>query len=348
MVTAAACPVTGTELRYAQFRALEALGRLWSAANIDYANCRISVTVNQLHKAEAVSRVEAADGLVPILAGQQIPRSTASAIVVVLVAGGGSCCCLETAAPCGWQAAQIALSPDLNNDRFGEVLEVDQAGLLFRYSFQAGNKLGKWAYLAQGWGQAKVYAPGDWDGDGKADLIGVRAGQMLLYPGDGKGGISKGIEIGHGWSKYTVIPAGDLTGDRILNMLAINKQTGVLLMYAGNGKGGFQSGYKQVGHGWKNMQLFAAGDMNQDGQIDILGLKSDGRLFFYAGKGGGTFRPAVQVGHGWTGMTLAAGADLDGDGKADIVGRTKNGDLLFYRGIGVGTFAKPIKLASDW
>jgi len=121
-----------------------------------------------------------------------------------------------------------------------------------------------------------------------------------------------------------------------------------LLLYSGNGKGGFKPGYRQVGSGWKSMQLFAAGDMNVDGKADILGVNSAGQLFFYPGKGDGSFERAVQVGHGWNGMTLVAGADLDGDGKADILGRTKDGDLLFYRGRGVGTFMAPIIIGSRW
>jgi len=171
---------------------------------------------------------------------------------------------------------------------------------------------------------------------------------MMLYPGNGKGGIGKGIQIGHGWNKYNVIPAGDLNGDGFNDMLAINQKTGALLLYAGDGKGRFKPGYRQVGHGWKTMQLFPAGDLTGNGVNDILGIKADGKLLFYAGRGTGFFHPARQVGHGWKGMTLAAGADLNGDGRADIVGRTKDGRLLYYQGVGVGTFAKAKQVGSKW
>ena len=77
-----------------------------------------------------------------------------------------------------------------------------------------------------------------------------------------------------------------------------------------------------------------------------LGLKSDGRLFFYAGRGDGTFKPAHQVGHGWKGLNLVAGADLNGDGIADICARTPDGFLNFYPGKGSGAFGKPVKLAN--
>jgi len=171
---------------------------------------------------------------------------------------------------------------------------------------------------------------------------------MFLHRGNGKGALAKPTQIGHGWAPYAVIPTGDLDGDGVADMLAIHKQTGVLLLYSGNGKGGFKSGNKQVGHGWKTMQLFAAGDLNKDGKIDILGLKPDGRLFFYAGKGNGLFQPAKQVGHGWQGLKLVAGADINGDGIADICSRTAKGTLNLYKGKGGGTFAKPIQIGTNF
>ncbi|MCL1898897.1 MAG: FG-GAP-like repeat-containing protein, partial [Micrococcales bacterium] len=245
--------------------------------------------------------------------------------------------------------AQIVLSPSLSGAGPGDVLAVDLKGTLWRFPGSASGKLGKGVNLGAGWSGSRVYAPGDWDGDGKADLVAVTsAGKMLLYPGDGKGKLTKPREIGHGWSKYTVIPAGDLNGDKIPDMLAINNLTGVLLLYSGDGRGGFKPGNKQVGHGWKAMQLFPAGDLNKDGKIDVLGLKTDGRLFFYAGRGNGNFLPAKQVGHGWKGLQLVAGADVNGDKIADIVSRSPAGALNLYTGKGGGTFNKPIQIATGF
>jgi len=240
--------------------------------------------------------------------------------------------------------AQVVLSLSLVGDRLGDVLAADRSGKLWRFPGTAAGQLGRGIPIGSGFSGFELYPPGDWTGDGRADLIAVKDGRMYLYPGNGTGGLGKAQQIGHGWTPFRVIPAGDLTGDGIPDMLAIYQWTGTLYLYSGNGKGGFKPGNTQVGHGWETIQLFAAGDLNQDGKTDILGVTQDGRLLFYAGKGNGFFHKAQQVGHGWRGLELIAGADLNGDGLADIVARTPQGLLNLYPGKGGGTFGKPIQI----
>jgi len=244
--------------------------------------------------------------------------------------------------------AQVALSPSLTGSRHGDVLALDWAGALWRYPASGSGQLGRGSQIGSGFADFRLYPPGDWDGDAKADLIAVKAGQMFLYRGDGKGGLARAEPIGRGWAPYRVIPTGDLTGDGVPDMLAIHQGSGALLLYSGNGRGGFKPGYRQVGHGWRNMQLFAAGDLNRDGRADILGVSSDGRLFFYAGKGDGSFRAAQQVGRGWKGLDLVAGADLNGDAVADICARTSGGVLNLYPGRGGGSFAAPVQIGKGF
>jgi len=252
--------------------------------------------------------------------------------------------------------AQIVESPSLTGAKYGEIWAITAktptttAGEFRRYLSSSTGALGKPIKVGTGWSKITIYAPGDWNLDGKVDLVGVNtAGQMLLYAGNGKGTFAKPVQIGHGWYDYTVIPTGDLTGDKKPDMLAINNKTGVLLLYKGDGKGGFIGGNTQVGHKWLGKQLLAAGDLNKDGKTDILGVFPDGRLMFYAGRGTGYFQPPVQVGHGWIGLKLVAGADLNGDKAADICSRVdKNGDLNFYKGKGGGTFYPPVKIGSGF
>ncbi len=88
--------------------------------------------------------------------------------------------------------------------------------------------------------------------------------------------------------------------------------------------------------------------MNRDGRVDILSIDSAGRLWFYAGRGGGFFRQKVQVGHGWSGYAFASGGDINGDGMNDLVGRDTTGRLWFYAGRLGGTFAMKVQIGTGW
>jgi hypothetical protein len=131
--------------------------------------------------------------------------------------------------------------------------------------------------------------------------------------------------------------------------LAVYNPTGNLYLYAGDGTGGFKSPYPKVGNGWTGFQLHSARDLDGDGKGDILSVDSSGSLFFYRGKGNGTFYTRAAKGNGWTGYLLASGADMNGDGLADIVGRDNSTrDLYFYRSTGSGAFATKARIGNGW
>jgi hypothetical protein len=60
-----------------------------------------------------------------------------------------------------------------------------------------------------------VSGTGDWDGDGKRDLLAVTAsGVGLIYRGNGSGGWSGTIRLPGNWTNLTsVVGVGDATGD---------------------------------------------------------------------------------------------------------------------------------------
>ncbi|MDR2381134.1 MAG: FG-GAP-like repeat-containing protein [Bifidobacteriaceae bacterium] len=243
--------------------------------------------------------------------------------------------------------SSIALFPDANGNGLGEVAAVDQTGKLVMYPLTSATKLGIPGKMGQGFGTHTLYSPGDWTGDGKPDLLTVRADYtMWLYQGKGSGAIASGQQIGHGWGGYQLMPCGDLNGDSRPDLLAVDRD-GLLWVYPNNGNGAFGRRF-QVGHGWKGLKLYAAGDADRNGTNDIFMINPAGVLYFYAGKGNGGFRPAKQVGHGWCGLELFAGADLTGDGLADILSRTAEGKLNLYPGKGGGAFFKPVELGRGW
>ncbi|MDR1798351.1 MAG: leucine-rich repeat domain-containing protein [Bifidobacteriaceae bacterium] len=245
----------------------------------------------------------------------------------------------------------FTLTPDLTGDGKGEALAIQASdGALHLYAAKGdGTFQGVKVLIKSGLNGSRAFGPGDWTGDGKADVITVdKAGVMWLHKGNGKGGLAAKVQNGRGWAAYRIAPAEDLNRDGANDLLAID-QAGKLWLYAGDGKGGFVKGRVQVGHGWNGFDLYGAADLNKDGKMDILSISSTGLLYAYFGRGDGHFDMPVLVGHGWGSFTLAAGGDLNGDHLADIIGRNDtNGTVYYYQSKGGGQFAHSKVAAKDW
>ncbi|SKF62356.1 Uncharacterised protein [Mycobacteroides abscessus subsp. abscessus] len=62
-----------------------------------------------------------------------------------------------------------------------------------------------------------------------------------------------------------------------------------------------------VGHGWANfLYAVSPGDMNGDGRWDLVGVRSDGKMFFYANAAPGRWSSARQIDQNWDGIQTLA------------------------------------------
>ncbi|WP_369382999.1 FG-GAP-like repeat-containing protein [Streptomyces sp. cg36] len=184
----------------------------------------------------------------------------------------------------------------------------------------------------------------DFNGDGKADLVGVEAatGKLWLYPGNGNGTLGERVLIGSGWGAMSGLTAADYTGDGKPDLLAVDSTAGNLYVYPGAGTAagmGTLGDRVQIGTGWGGMRDLTAMDVDKDGKPDLLTVDSAGALWAYPGagslKGTNTLGDRVQIGSGWGGMAeLASPGDLNGDGKADLVAVDTAGGLWKYPGTG--------------
>ncbi|MBM0230767.1 VCBS repeat-containing protein [Micromonospora sp. STR1_7] len=203
----------------------------------------------------------------------------------------------------GWAKWTAVFSPgDFNGDGFNDVIARSKAGELFLYR---GNGKGRWLngtapdkIGSSGW-QAftAIFSPGDFNGDGFADVI-VRntAGQLKLYRGNGGTGWLNGTSpdtIGtSGWNQFTAIfSPGDFNGDGFADVIARNT-SGELKLYRGDGVGHWLNGSspETVGTGWNQYtMIFSPGDFNSDGRADVIVRNSAGELRLHRGNGKGSW-----------------------------------------------------------
>ncbi len=203
-----------------------------------------------------------------------------------------------------------------------------------------GRKGSAWeAARTVGWGWNifnLTFSPGDFNGDGKGDVIARdSAGTLYLYAGDGTGGWKPAQTIGKGWNVFdTIVSPGDFNGDGHNDVLA-REPGGALYLYPGNGSGGWLA-RTAVGQGWQMMDaLLTPGDFNGDGNVDVLARDRSGYLYFYGGNGAGGWTRSWLIGVGWNALKAAGAAgDFDNDGFNDVYGVDQQGRLVIYYGNG--------------
>ena len=195
-------------------------------------------------------------------------------------------------------------SHDFTGDGKADILGVTPSGDMYLYR---GNGAGGFAAggtkIGASWNMfAQVFSPGDYSGDGKADVIGVTpSGDMYLYRGNGAGGFSSAAKIGAGWNMFAkVFAPGDFTGDGRSDIVGITP-SGDMYLYRGNGAGGFAAGGAKIGASW-NMyaKVFSPpGDFTGDEKADIMGITPGGDQYLYRGNGAGGFTSAAKIGADW-------------------------------------------------
>ena len=176
----------------------------------------------------------------------------------------------------------------------------------------------------------KVYNVGDWNGDGKGDVITRQtSGDALVFrPGNGDGTFGAGSHMskGGGWKSFTYLAAvGDITGDGDPDLVG-KTNTGLATIFPGNGSKGFEGpirtpwdvrSFNQIGSGvWKTRSFFQSAFISSDGNF-VPSLAS----------GAGTLK-----GYSW----VIGPGDLDGDGHGDLVGRDASGQLWLLPGTSSG------------
>ncbi|HEU4490626.1 MAG TPA: FG-GAP-like repeat-containing protein [Jiangellales bacterium] len=240
----------------------------------------------------------------------------------------------------GWSGFDPVGAGRWDGDPHPDLLAVERAtGLLWLYP---GNGTGGWQPRRQvgtKWTSMRhVVGIGDWDGDGRRDLLAVDGAHRLwLYSGNGRGGFLARRQIGSGWGVMDLlVSVGDWDRDGRPDLVAREAATGVLWLYPGNGVGGALP-RRQIGSGWGGMRsVVGPGDWDGDKRPDLLAVDRAGDVWLYPRTSSGSFATRVRVRSGWREVdAVAAVGNWDGKGGADLLARSgADGRLILHPGSG--------------
>ncbi|MFJ7159818.1 FG-GAP-like repeat-containing protein [Streptomyces sp. NPDC101118] len=202
--------------------------------------------------------------------------------------------------------------------------------------------------------QERAAVPGDLTGDGVRDLLAVQDdGSLRLYPGLGNGRFAAHQVIGAGgFAGADVSHRGDWTGDGREDVIARIGDELWVYPNTGYGRLGERVPMRDRPTGWAHATVLAVGDVDGDGQPDLVGRSTNG-LYLHRGTVGRN--PAlprgvvVLGGAEWSAAGLPeilAPGDVNGDGRADLWARATDGQLRQYLSNGAQTLAAPGPIGS--
>ncbi len=204
--------------------------------------------------------------------------------------------------------------------------------------------------LSIGQGGAECVATGDFNKDGKLDIVATKMdSQFQLYEGKGDGTFQTPISVTYppGEDGYQ-IAAGDLNGDGNLDVVTSDQNLGYVYVSLGNGDGTFKTMVHYTGAAGAYRVLIA--DVDGNGSPDILVSGSyDDKVGVLLNRGDGTFLVGTSVAtpHGDDDMTL--GHFYGNPGRLDLAvhSGSDTNQIRIYQSNGDGTFQPGQLVASN-
>lgn len=204
----------------------------------------------------------------------------------------------------------------------------------------------------------RVARLGDFDGDGALDAVtsNLISHDLTVLGGDGRGGLAERVRIDLGDEPHTVAVA-DFDGDGFVDVAVGHIRDtfrGLVSVFRSRRDGAFEDAETTPVdvNGGENLKWLVPGDIDRDGDVDLVTLSEDGALVLLRNRGAGGFAPEF-FGSGTLDfpnpflpstpyLPYLHFRDFDGDGIEDVVWPAeRRGEFGFQveRGLGGGRYA---------
>ncbi|WP_328298668.1 FG-GAP-like repeat-containing protein [Streptomyces sp. NBC_00435] len=215
---------------------------------------------------------------------------------------------------------------DLTGDGTPDLLAVQDDGSLRLHPGLGNGRFAPYRTIAtSGFEGADVSHRGDWNGDGREDVVARIGDELWIYPNRGDGRLGDRIPMGgrpDKWAGVTVLAAGDVNGDGQPDLVA--RGGGGLFLHPGATGTDPALPHKAeplAGAEWRDYEILTPGDVNGDGRADLWARSADGRISQFLSAGATTLAPPTVIGTASLTSYPLAGTigDTTGDGRADLL-----------------------------
>ncbi|MFL6022347.1 MAG: FG-GAP-like repeat-containing protein [Marmoricola sp.] len=242
---------------------------------------------------------------------------------------------------------------DFNLDHKLDVIgKSSKTGSLLLFRGKGGGKFAAPVVIRKDWPFTGTAAVGDFNGDGRPDLMAISGGTTIyLFPGN-VGGTSMGrkVQVEQSATSLAALYSwGDLTGDGKGDVMT--RSAGTLLSSILAGAGGGKFGQTLASYsGFRSLSKTSLAPMAGSAAADVVGRNADGKIEVVVNSGRANTSAALPSNLKVpTATQVISVGDWDRNGTSDVIVRSAGGDLLvLYPGLGNGKFGRGHALGIGW